>query len=55
MLPGQDAKGPVEEQVRPQPERTAAMKDVLMSEDCFRGDIEIPPRGLYKLRPPVKF
>ncbi len=35
--------------------KAVTLKDVLLANDYFRGEMEIPPRGPLKHRPPIEF
>ncbi len=35
--------------------KAVTIKDILLASDYFRGEMEIPPRGQSKRRPPIKF
>ena len=46
---------PIKEWERLQAGKKPTLKELLLSDDYFRGDIEIPPLGLRKLRTPPEF
>jgi prevent-host-death family protein len=45
---------PIAEWERLQPKR-ATLKELLLSDDYYRGEMDIPPRGQHKHRAPVEF
>jgi prevent-host-death family protein len=45
---------PIAEWERLQPKR-ATLKELLLSNDYYRGEMDIPPRGTHKHRPPIEF
>lgn len=46
---------PIEHWERLQAKNTPTLKDLLLSDDHFRGEMDIPPRGQSKHRPPIEF
>jgi prevent-host-death family protein len=46
---------PIAQWERLQPKRPLTAYELLTSDEFFRGEMDIPPRGKLRFRPPIKF